>query len=169
MNAVWFAFCVLFVTLAIYVLLDQWQQRGFVDVPDSFRYLVSDVFPRRRQSTKRTGESICRETLEQIYRQPFPACRPTWLRNPETNRCMELDCYNDALRLAVEYDGEQHFVFPNTFHRTEDDFRKQLRRDARKRELCRQYGIRLINVPYTVPLRELPEYLERRLQEIGML
>lgn len=33
-----------------------------------------------------------------------------WLRNPQTKRNLEIDIYIRALGLAIEYDGEQHFV-----------------------------------------------------------
>lgn len=90
--------------------------------------------------------------------------RPSFLRNPETGRCLELDTW-DGDKLAVEYQGIQHYKYPNPFHRTEEEFRKQVRRDQIKAELCRQLGIHLIRVPYHVPDSELEDYINRRLPE----
>lgn len=90
--------------------------------------------------------------------------RPPFLRNPETGRCLELDTW-DGDKLAVEYQGIQHYKFPNPFHKTEEEFRKQVRRDQIKAELCRQLGIHLIRVPYHVPDNELEDYINRRLPE----
>ena len=55
------------------------------------------------------GEQKCKETLEKIYGKEFLCVRPDFLRNPETNRKLELDCYNEELKLAVEYNGIQHY------------------------------------------------------------
>ena len=72
---------------------------------------------------------------------------------------MELDCYNEDLGLALEYNGSQHYEFPNTFHRTKDDFIKQLRRDKYKIETCSKEGIYLISVPHTVPLNQIETFI----------
>lgn len=90
--------------------------------------------------------------------------RPSIMRNPETGRCLELDTW-DGDKLAVEYQGIQHYKYPNHFHKNEEEFRKQVRRDQIKVELCRQLGIHLIRVPYHVPDNELEDYINRRLPE----
>lgn len=126
--------------------------------------------PRVPQVSK--GERICNQTLEKIYRVPFVKVRPAWLTNPETGKTLELDCYNDELKLAVEYNGEQHYKWPNWFHKSYDEFIRQVRRDRLKSELCELHGIYLIIVPYNVPLMKiqdfiishLPETIQKRIQ-----
>ena len=72
--------------------------------------------------------------------------RPEWLRNPETGVPMELDMFCPALRTAVEYNGRQHYEFPNGFHATRTEFEAQQRRDRAKAEICRAIGVRLVVV-----------------------
>ena len=64
-------------------------------------------------------EEQCRLIFQSIFkRKKFPKVRPTFLRNPKTNRCLELDGYNKKLKLAFEYDGYQHYIYPNKFHKS---------------------------------------------------
>jgi len=105
------------------------------------------------------GERICRETLEKIYDVPFINVRPDWLINPETNRKLELDCYNKDLKIAVEYNGIQHYKWPNFTQQTYESFINQVRRDELKYKLCNKYGVYLIVVPYNVSFSKIPDFI----------
>ena len=118
-------------------------------------------------------QNVCCKTLEDIYKKPFTSSRPTWLKNPETGGILEIDCYNDELKIGVEYNGIQHYKYPNVFHKTYDEFIKQVRRDQYKHKKCDEHGVYLITVPYNVPqekirdyiIHYLPENVSRRLEE----
>ena len=94
------------------------------------------------------GERECRRVLEQYFGLDFPSVRPKWLRNPETGRCLELDCYNEELGVAIEFQGIQHYHYPNKYHSTVDEFVAAKARDELKREMCDEHGVFLIAVPY---------------------
>lgn len=119
------------------------------------------------------GESLCLQTMQNIYGVPFVKVHPKWLENPESKVNLELDCYNDDLKIAVEYNGEQHYKWPNFFHKTQEEFIKQVRRDQLKHELCERNGVYLITVPYNVShkriakfiISQLPETVQKRIQE----
>lgn len=112
------------------------------------------------------GERVCCQTMERIYGVSFNSIRPNWLKNPETGYNMELDCYNDDLKIAVEYNGIQHYKWPNHIHsQTEQEFINQVRRDEAKLELCDKNGVYLIVVPYTIPLDKIPEFIMSHLPE----
>lgn len=115
------------------------------------------------------GEAECRRLLEYIFNKPFPKVRPDFLRNPVTGSSYncELDCYNDELRLAVEYNGQQHYKYIPYFHKTKDAFYNQKYRDQWKRRTCKDNGINLIEVPYTVKTHEIKDYLIKNLKELG--
>jgi hypothetical protein len=123
------------------------------------------------------GERICKETMERIYGVPFENIRPSWLINTETGERLELDCYNEDLGYAVEYNGIQHYRWPNWTNQTQTQFINQVRRDQYKREMCDRKGIYLISVPYDIPhediprfiTEQLPETIQRRIQEEGTL
>jgi hypothetical protein len=107
------------------------------------------------------GEKMCRQIFEELFGLKFHSVRLNCLKNPETSRNLEFDGYNPTLKMAFEYSGIQHYEFPNPFHKTEEDFIKQVRRDVFKREMADLYGIYLITIPYTVKLnyRELRDYI----------
>lgn len=106
------------------------------------------------------GERICREVLEEMYGKPFDCVRPDFLKNPETGRNLELDCYNDELKIALEYNGIQHYKWPNFTGQTKEQFISQLRRDKYKADICEKHGIYLIRVPYNVSHNGIKDYIK---------
>ena len=69
---------------------------------------------------------------------------------------LQLDGYCSELSVAFEYQGEQHFDPDNYFHFSDPSkFQSQLERDARKRQLCKQAGVRLVLVPFFVDDKRL--------------
>lgn len=124
-------------------------------------------FSPKKGSSK--GESICKQTLEKIFSVEFENKRPKFLRNPETGGNLEIDCYNESLMLGVEYNGVQHYRYTSVFHKSKKDFIAQLRRDDYKKRACKEVGITLINVPYTIPINDIPIYLVGKLHEHGYL
>ena len=80
----------------------------------------------------------------------FPSVRPDFLKNPETDCNLELDGYNENLKLSFEYNGIQHYKFHKRFHKNDEEaFKKQRERDEFKYKRCIEMGITLISVPYT--------------------
>jgi hypothetical protein len=97
------------------------------------------------------GEDIVADVLEEFLQKKVARnIRPSFLRNPETGKFLEIDCYDPEFRIAVEYNGIQHYVFPSVFHKSEKDFHDQLYRDRLKKKLCEENDVYLIPVPYWV-------------------
>lgn len=112
------------------------------------------------------GERECRRVLQEIFNQPFNRARPNFLKNPINKFNLELDCYNDNYRLAVEYNGAQHYKYIPHFHKNKEAFINQKYRDEMKRTLCKSAGVFLIEVPYTVPKAKIHSFLVQKLAEI---
>lgn len=111
-----------------------------------------------------SGERRVRAFLERYFEgYSFGKTRPYFLFNSVTGYNLELDCYNDELKVAAEYNGQQHYKFTPYFHNNYEAFRNQQYRDELKRIYCREHGIRLIEVPYTE--RNIEAFLFRRLEE----
>lgn len=112
------------------------------------------------------SESACREILEEIFDTPFPKKR---LREMEY---LELDGYSEEFGIAFEYNGLQHEQYVPHFHRNgPDDFWEQRARDERKRSLCEENGIVLVEVPPDYNYRDLAklrEYITSVLAENGL-
>lgn len=107
------------------------------------------------------GEAECRRVLQKIFGRPFLSQRPDFLRNPVTGGefNLELDCYDPELKLAVEYNGIQHYKYVPYFHRNHEHFINQKYRDDMKRRMCKDNGIILIEVPYTIKIPDIEQYI----------
>ena len=114
-------------------------------------------------------ENLCREMFQIIFRQKFQKNRPDWLVNKRGNK-MELDGYNEKLRLAFEYHGKQHFSYVNYFHNEDKNILKMRKRDdVTKKILCKRNGIKLIEIPFTIPLSKLYEYILKQCRKLDVV
>jgi len=112
------------------------------------------------------GEEECRRIMQELTGKPFQKHRPDFLKNPITGSCLELDLYNAELKLAVEYNGKQHYEYNEYMHQgSRDKFRNQQYRDYIKTQLCRENGIYLITVPYHVKRHEIKNYLMKEVRK----
>lgn len=96
----------------------------------------------------------------------FKKVRLDKLRNPLTKRKLEIDAYNDLLKIGVEFDGFMHHVKSSHFHKTEEDWEKSKQRDRIKDALCKKAGIKLVRVPYNLHRSSLKSFL---IIEVGKL
>ena len=139
-------------------------QSGFVNLKykkKNRKYKKMD----ERSGAESRGEAICRKVLEDIYKVEFPKARPDFLINPQTGYNLELDGYNCDLQIAFEYQGIQHYVYPNIYHKSLEEFNYQRQKDDFKFEVCDKAGIYLITVPYLVPHNQIYNYIVERLPE----
>jgi hypothetical protein len=111
------------------------------------------------------GEIECRRVAELVTGKPFPKARPSFMQNVVSGQNLELDCYSDKLKIAIEYNGEQHYKYTPHFHSSKDAFYNMKYRDEMKARLCKQNGIRLVIVPYTVKLNDIENFLREALLE----
>ena len=58
------------------------------------------------------------------------------------------DFYLPELNRLIEFDGIQHFKFTNTWHQTEEEFKKALIRDNEKTNYTLSHNIPLVRIPY---------------------
>jgi len=75
------------------------------------------------------GETECRRVLENYFNAPFPNKRPSYLINPTTGHALEIDCYNESLKVGCEYHGRQHFEYTPFMHKSRESFQNQKYRD----------------------------------------
>ena len=113
------------------------------------------------------GERLWKRVIERKFKRSFVKTRPDFLKNPKTNRNLELDLYNDTLKIAVEYNGIQHYEYTERFHKSYGDFRRQQERDALKKQLCKDHGVFLIVVYCNCS--DIHEYISIRLKVMDRL
>jgi len=117
------------------------------------------------------GEAECRRVLEFLFHKPFTSQRPDFLRNPVTggNHNLELDCFNREMNLAVEYNGVQHYKYSPYFHKSNEQFMNQKYRDDMKRRICKDKGVTLIEVPHTVKIHDIKDFIVNECIKYGYL
>ena len=104
------------------------------------------------------SEAVCREIFEKLFEQKFPKNRPEFLRRGNGHK-LELDGYNEELEIAFEYQGKQHYEYLPLFHKTEEDFKMQQKRDRYKYRLCQKNNIVLLLIPYKFTYKD-PQEME---------
>lgn len=106
------------------------------------------------------AERACKAIFEYIYKAPFPKIKPVWLMSPhDTNRRLELDGYNEDLKIAFEYNGRQHYEIIKSWQVTADAFKRQQANDSEKLKKCLERNIELYVIPYTVAYDHLYEFI----------
>lgn len=139
-----------------------YRSKEFTSEPVETRELITQFRAQPENRHKYFYEEQCRQIFEELFPgYKFSKCRPSWLINPRTKRPLELDGYNEELQLAFEYNGPQHYHFPNQYHRTEGEWMEQKYRDLVKYQACNQHGVYLITIPYHVPRHHLRSFITR--------
>lgn len=118
---------------------------------------------RQEFGIKKVGEGWIGETiLKQIVTRLFSRnkvlihYRPDWLEG------LELDVYLEDLKLAFEYQGQQHFC-PIKAWGGELSFNNTKKRDLKKYAICKKLRIKLIYINYYDPLTE--DYIKSKCQD----
>ncbi|MFZ4399401.1 MAG: hypothetical protein ACOYO1_05145 [Bacteroidales bacterium] len=96
----------------------------------------------------RYGEKCCKYIFEELFQTKFEKIRPDWLKNPMTKCKLELDGFCENLKLAFEYQGQQHYKFVKYFHRNQSSLEYQQYKDNYKKQKCNELNITLIQVPH---------------------
>jgi len=123
--------------------------------------------PSKKTRKINKGEEGSKKIDEQLFNKEFCTIRPDFLKNDCTDVNMEIDGYNDELKLGFEYQGVQHYKYTPYFHKDINDFNKQIYRDNLKRELLEKDGIKIIYVPYSVEHEDMENYVKNELQKMN--
>ena len=91
----------------------------------------------------------------------FRHVHPLWAISKK-NVLLEYDVAIPSEKLLIEYDGRQHFEFPNYFHKTRKEFLKQKARDKLKSELAKENNWKLVRFNYKDKIDDIN--IERKLK-----
>jgi len=123
-----------------------------------FKKIRVDVVDEKEPKESK-GERMSRAAAKKIFGVDFIKIRPDILKNNVTNHNLELDLYNEELKLAIEYSGRQHYKYVPFFHKNYEDFLNQKYRDEIKKMLCKKNDIMLIEIPYTVKHEDIETFI----------
>jgi transcription elongation factor Elf1 len=105
-----------------------------------------------------------------MFDEPFyrsSASDIPWLVN-KRGHAMELDGYNADLSLAFEHNGQQHYELDGFFHKRAETLALRLEDDYEKIRLCRENGVKLIIIPFSVRIDDIQEYVLKELAKVGV-
>ncbi len=126
----------------------------------SFKNIIKLIQSKKKPTVVKKSEQKCRNIAEKIFEGfTFETVRPNFLKYKRGHN-LELDMYNPDLKLAIEYQGVQHYKYTPFFHKTEQDFQDLKERDEWKKRRCAEEGIILITVPYTVKEQHMGMYIK---------
>ncbi len=116
------------------------------------------------------GEELTRAFFEALFNTHFPSAWPDWLRSAK-GHVLELDGYNEPLKLAFEHQGSHHYSTSSSFIFSDEDLKNRRATDRRKRYLCRKLGVRLIAVPQVPryqPIQTLESFIRKKCHTLGV-
>ena len=119
--------------------------------------------------SKRIGQSITRAIIEAFFNeQDFKTIRPEWLRYKGNK--LELDGYNEVLKIGFEYQGIQHYE--KVYYQTDEKLRQLKLRDRSKRTKCKKRGVALILVKQfksNIDKDEMTEQVKKSILRAGLI
>ena len=147
-----------------YILL---AKASYNDSDDVIVKKIKEPKPQKPKKPKKLnkGEEKCREIFERLFNKPFLTIRPDFLKNDCTDQNMEIDGYNDDLKLGFEYQGVQHYKVTPYFHKDIQDFNKQVYRDNLKQQLLEKNGIKVVYVPYSIEMDDIEDFIKKELKK----
>lgn len=109
-------------------------------------------------------ERICRKYFELIFNSNFKSHYPEWLINNNGYR-LQLDGYNEKLKIAFEYNGVQHFKEHGFF---DDGLSKRQEHDELKKQLCIKNNVTLVVISEIKNKKYLKDLIIERCQLMGI-
>ena len=107
------------------------------------------------------NEQLCRYILETLFDVKF-------IKDRTVLNGFELDGYNSDLKLAFEYNGKQHYEEIDFFYsRGDTNLYDRIQRDKLEEQLCKELGITLLIIPYTVDSKNLVFFIAEELIDKG--
>lgn len=105
-------------------------------------YIYSDLIANGKVSCKWKSEAQLFSISKEFFKDAIFQYCSDWLG------MQSLDIYIPSVKVAIEYQGKQHYE-PVKFFGGESVFESQKERDNKKRTLCQKNDITLIEWPYT--------------------
>jgi len=104
------------------------------------------------------SEKYFRFVIEKLFNYSFKTIYPKWLRNKKGYR-LQIDGYNKELKLGFEYQGRQHFIYVEFFHRTKENFEYIKSNDCIKKKILKNRNIFMLYPTYLLKKENYKSYV----------
>ena len=157
--------CILFFVLC-YIIRDLFKES--FDQPNQLdNYFKKSPPSKTKVKGESRGETHARKLATKIFGKQFEKIRPDFLKNNVTGKNLELDIYNEELKLAIETDGQQHANYVPFFHKNYEHFLNQKYRDEIKNMLCEKNGVKLIRIDHKVSFDDYEHHIRVAARKLG--
>lgn len=142
-----------------------------LDFDEVNKELLSDLANGKHEEAEKHEYSPLRgiwKNEELMYRCIQNVCKGktvVYQHHPHFLGHQSYDAYIPELKVAFEYQGQQHFE-PVDFFGGKENFEQQVDRDKRKKQLSRENGITLIYVNYDEDVSD--ELIRRKLEDVNI-
>lgn len=90
-----------------------------------------------------------------------------WLVSSTSGFSYRIDCYFEKYKLAIEYDGAQHYEIDGFFNKNQKDLKIRQERDNEKNKLCKENNLKLIR--FREEDIENTKTIEKKLKEYNII
>ena len=104
------------------------------------------------------SEKYFRFVIEKLFNYSFKTFYPKWLKNKRGYR-LQIDGYNKELKLGFEYQGRQHFIYIEFFHRTKENFKYIKSNDRIKKKILKNKNIFMLYPTYRLKKENYKNYI----------
>lgn len=128
--------------------------------------MSADVVKDLKKYPRSKSEQQAITLLEGITGEKFPSVNPSWL--VWKGRTLELDGYNEKLKIALEFSGPLHTKW-NPQYETYQKYFNRVIRDIVKKKLCKKHKVNLIVLDIALGPQHWRNYILSRLYDFGKL
>ena len=135
----------------------------YLDDVKSGKYKFVERIPYSKPEYRWKTEEYVYKIVKKLYKEDgvIYQHRPFFLHS-STGGQMSYDIFISGLNVAIEYQGKQHFE-PVDYFGGEDAFKKLQKRDAEKKKLSQENGIKLVYINYWEDVT--PELIQQRVEQ----
>ena len=119
------------------------------------RGILNSVCSHMQKPPESLGEQLVRKAFNYHFKKVFYKIKPDWLINPKTGLRLELDGYNEDLKIAFEVNGGHHY---ETIHQDVNIIKEK---DRYKEKICKNKRIKLYVFKYIKDLSEITKALNK--------
>ncbi len=119
----------------------------YVEMKEKRNEIYNAAVLKNKVSARWSSEIIAYTLVHSHYSDAIFQYQPKWLGR------QSLDIYIPSKKVAIEYQGEQHY-YPVSLFDGHDGLNERKRRDQEKKRLCKENGVLLLEWKFNDPLSE---------------
>ncbi len=109
------------------------------------------------------SEKLFRIIMEKVFNCSFSSCWPLWMKSDKM-RPLQIDGYNEELKIGFEYEGKQHFKFVPYFHKIIEKFERLQFLDNYKKNVLKSRNIFMLYPTYKLKKENYLSFIHNKVK-----